>query len=1176
MRFAIHRKLSLLLVVACAIFICPPSALFGNGQLEIRPPRLARRTIAKPVSHSHPEVEKEDEINPEPSEEVLTPDEVRDLMEAVKAAEGLDDNTKAEVLKQCESTLEWLQQANASMQKAATYQTEVSQASDRISDAKAKLEIPQREFTLDTASLSLADLEQQLNEAELKLTEAQQQLTEREEDVKRRGERKAELAKLLGETKERLDDSLEQLNSPPRAGESSELTTARRMGIQARVHLLERQLELYRAEVRRIDALAELFPLLRDDANREESALTKKVSLLQQHVSERRRLESERQAQEAQRQVKMMHHQELRVLAERNRELAEKRKVTADRLAQVSSDVKQIEQQLKALDAAFRKAEDRVKKAGHSATVGLMLQKQREELPDMRKCADRLRFIEKEMPAANLDRLELDEERVAMGNIEAAQKEVMSQLSDEDRLTGGVFLEDTVRDLLESRREILSKLDLDIDNYLTELSELEVCNRQLIDRSSEFRTFIGEKVLWIRSADPLGREDLTSSLAAVKHLGNPSLWLQLVRDCGLDTLRRPTMAGCVLILVCLLVLFHARLRARVKHLCTAKSYRSGVRIRPTIEAVLISAIVSAEWPLLGWFVGWRMGHLQNASELVMSVGPSLQYVSILLFLSEFVRELCRPDGVAESHFNWSAHATRIARRNTWWLAVLGAPIAGVVVLATIYQQGEYSSSIGRLAFIVGMFVLAGFTHFMMRSKDNVLRDVISRQSEGWLNHVRAVVHVIGIAVPLCLAGLAVIGFYYSAQQLAMRLQTTLGMVLVCVLVHAILSRWFIIRRRMLSMEQLRQRQQNSESESGDLDPAMLVDEMPDLTEIHGKLQLFLRHGLTVGLIFGAWLIWADVLPALRVLDGAVFWVKTVEVVEVQETAEGKFEPVKTLKDIPTTLRHGLMAVLLLVATFALAKYLPALLEISILNRLPLDRGGRHATSVIVQYVVALTGVFLAGRTLNITWSSIQWLAAGMTVGLGFGLQEIFANFVSGLILLFERPIRVGDVITLGDITGTVSNIQIRATTVTNWDRKELIVPNKELITGRLLNWTLSDKTNRIVINIGLAYKTDTLLAREIILSTVRAHENVLQDPSPNVTFEGFGDSSLSFVVRAYVATLDVRLSTVHDLHSMIHKNLTDANIEIAFPQLDLNVREIPGVQTLQTPALRAEQHPDAA
>ena len=201
----------------------------------------------------------------------------------------------------------------------------------------------------------------------------------------------------------------------------------------------------------------------------------------------------------------------------------------------------------------------------------------------------------------------------------------------------------------------------------------------------------------------------------------------------------------------------------------------------------------------------------------------------------------------------------------------------------------------------------------------------------------------------------------------------------------------------------------------------------------------------------------------------------------------------------------------------------------------------------------------------------------MTVGLGFGLQEIFANFVSGLILLFERPIRVGDIITLGDVTGTVTDIRIRATTVTNWDRKELIVPNRELITGRLLNWTLTDTTNRIVINLGLAYDTNVPEAREIILKAVRDHENVLADPGPNVTFEGFGDSCLNFVVRAYVASMDVRLSTVHELHLRIHEELQQRGIEIPFMQVDMNVRQLPETAFANPPLpVKHPQRPDAA
>ncbi len=332
---------------------------------------------------------------------------------------------------------------------------------------------------------------------------------------------------------------------------------------------------------------------------------------------------------------------------------------------------------------------------------------------------------------------------------------------------------------------------------------------------------------------------------------------------------------------------------------------------------------------------------------------------------------------------------------------------------------------------------------------------------------------------------------------------------------------------------------------------------PDLGQIQSRLQLLLRHALTVSVFVASWLIWADVLPALKILDRVEFWRKSVQVVEERENSVGQVQAEKIWVEVPTTLRHGVIAALLLLATFALGKNLPALLEITVLKSLPFDRGGRHAISVILHYLVALTGLFLAGRTLNITWSSIQWLAAGMTVGLGFGLQEIFANCVSGLILLFERPIRVGDVITLGDVTGTVTNIRIRATTVTNWDRKELIVPNRELITGRLLNWTLSDTTNRIVINIGLAYATDAMAAREVILAAVKSHENVLTDPGPNVTFEGFGDSALNFVVRAYVASMEVRLSTVNDLHAIIHRDLQAEGIEIPFPQVDMNVRGLP-------------------
>ena len=152
----------------------------------------------------------------------------------------------------------------------------------------------------------------------------------------------------------------------------------------------------------------------------------------------------------------------------------------------------------------------------------------------------------------------------------------------------------------------------------------------------------------------------------------------------------------------------------------------------------------------------------------------------------------------------------------------------------------------------------------------------------------------------------------------------------------------------------------------------------------------------------------------------------------------------------------------------------------------------------------------------------------------------------------------------------MTNIRIRATTVTNWDRKELIVPNKELITGRLLNWTLSDSTNRIVITVGVAYKSDTRKARELILAIAHEHPSVLDDPEPRVTFESFGDSTLNFVLRCYIGSMNIRLDTIHDLNETIHDRFNKEGIEIAFPQRDLHVRTVEQAMSLATPTTQAQ------
>jgi len=241
-------------------------------------------------------------------------------------------------------------------------------------------------------------------------------------------------------------------------------------------------------------------------------------------------------------------------------------------------------------------------------------------------------------------------------------------------------------------------------------------------------------------------------------------------------------------------------------------------------------------------------------------------------------------------------------------------------------------------------------------------------------------------------------------------------------------------------------------------------------------------------------------------------------------------------------------------TYVVVQNLPGLLELAVLRATTSDTGTRHAITTLSQYAVTAAGAALLFNVLQVDWAKFGWVAAALSVGLGFGLQEVVANFVCGLIVLFERPIRVGDVVTLEGIIGTVTKIQMRATTVTNWDRQDLVVPNKNLITGTILNWTLSASLNRIVIPVGVAYGSDTEKARQILLDVAADHPNVLDDPTPMASFEQFADSSLNLVLRAYLPDLDNRLRTITELHTEIDKRLAAGGIEIPFPQRDLHLR----------------------
>lgn len=240
------------------------------------------------------------------------------------------------------------------------------------------------------------------------------------------------------------------------------------------------------------------------------------------------------------------------------------------------------------------------------------------------------------------------------------------------------------------------------------------------------------------------------------------------------------------------------------------------------------------------------------------------------------------------------------------------------------------------------------------------------------------------------------------------------------------------------------------------------------------------------------------------------------------------------------------------------KHLPRLYELLLFSHFSLDAGSRYAVLTISRYLIVIIGLLSALSALNLDLAKIGWLVAAISVGIGFGLQEIVANFVSGIILLLERPVRVGDLITIGNtITGRITRINIRATTVLNVNYQEQLIPNRDLITKEVTNWTLASNTVRLVIPIGVAYGSDIAKVKKLLLDLAHQQPETLSDPKPEVFFINHGPSSLDFELRLFLPEPGLHWPVRDRINTGINQMFAEQGIEIPFPQQDVHLRGQP-------------------
>jgi potassium efflux system protein len=722
----------------------------------------------------------------------------------------------------------------------------------------------------------------------------------------------------------------------------------------------------------------------------------------------------------------------------------------------------------------------------------------------------------------------------------------------------------------------VKKLQASLQRSFKNIQRLEFIEQQIASQSQEVALFLDEHLLWIRSAKSFGIQDLKNLLPALKWLFGPLNWWQIAQGLKLSMMRNPIVWILGLLIPITLICLR-RWARRVLSRVARKVYSVKTdSFFLTLQAMALSLRVSLGWPLLLGFTGWQLSRLSPPQDFALAVGSGLVLVALTLAGSLFIYEMCWKEGVAKVHFKWPESLRRTMQRSLRWFIPILVLMTFIFTAVQIRNHAAFNDSLGRLALIILLVGFVAWAAFVLRFSGEIVSMLKRRNKVGWLVRLRFIWYPLTMGVPLLFIILAGMGYYYSVHALYTRMGETIALILGLIIVKDLVLRWFSIIQRRLVFEEIKRKKEAADQKQdlevvpGTIEGEAVAIEEPeiDLAQIYEKNQVLLRTITFFAALVGLWLVWANVLPALSFLENVTLWTYSVDV-----------EGVRTA--MPTTLADLMITIIVTIVTIVGAKNLPGLLEMILLNWFSMDYGARHAYTTIFSYAITAVGVVIAFTTIGIKWANIQWLIAALSVGLGFGLQEVVANFICGLIVHFERPFTLGDTVTIADISGTVTGIRMRATTITDWDRKELIVPNKEFITGKLINWSLSDNVIRIKIPIGIAYGSDTELAEKLLFKAAKASPLVIDNPEPRAVFLGFGDNSLNFELRVYINDLNNWIPMLHKLNLTIDREFRKAGVTISFPQRDvhldqvapLEVRVVSDRQSFSTPA-SARNRPD--
>jgi potassium efflux system protein len=1076
----------------------------------------------------------------------VTPELLQNRIAAAQDSTELDEATKARLVDLYRQSISNLEAHRANEESAEEYRMARRGAPAEAEKLRAALE--RRRTSDPTAGLqslsstSLQQLTRMLDEEVANLTAVEAKLAVLEARLLAAAQRPTDARARIAAARSLMEDLAAKSSDRSALTETPQTAEAARWAVEIRLEALRTEIEMLDEELLSHSARNDLLTAQKDEATHGVGRIRQRIEVLRTAVGERRRVDAELAMTQARAALAGASSGEplVRELADANLilvELLQQQLSELDKLAALEGDRPRTTE----IDNAYRSARRKLELEDSRAPVGMAILAERRQFPRARQYAKERRILSRSVVAVSLRLLEAEEERQALTDVGTYLDRRIAEAGEET-------LDSTVRGELESlvttRRSLLDRAITDDVAQQQRLYELDDALRRSTDRMMAYDEFLAKRLLWVRSARAIDAASFGRLPGELADYLAPGPWLETAREAAVRLVRAP-VSSLIVVLAFALTWRRRRIRASLVECGRNVGLVREDSMRSTVKALALTLILAAPVPLGLGAIGGALATAGDAAAFPIAVGSALLKTASWIALPLLMRALFLPGGVANRHFGWDDGVLAELRRQLAWFIGLFFPVYLVLRTSLVVEPPTYAG--GTLTYLCFVGVMTGLLALIIGTghpTKGTARQVLAARSAGAQWRWRYLGFPLAVLLPVALVVLGWFGYSYTAQELMRRLFQSIWFLVAIWLGAALVCRWLLMTSRRLTDQESPAASGTAPAQQAEGGDGTKVDgdvggPEVDLVALNADSRKLLNAVvlLTVALVLAA--IWGDVIPALSILEDVELWNQTALVDGVRQT-------------VPVTLLDLLLAAVVGVVGYILARNVPSLLDIILLKQGSVSIGGRYTAGTLTRYAITAVTVLVVLQRLGASAWQLGWAAAALGVGIGFGLQEIVANFICGLILLFERPVRVGDVITIGDASGIVSKIRIRATTIRDWELKELVVPNKELITGRLLNWTLSDAVTRVFITVGVAYGSDVERAMALIREAAEENTHVVDEPEPRVHFEQFGDSSLNLTLRAYTSDVSNRLPVTTELHQAIDRKFRAAGIVIAFPQRDVH------------------------